>query len=273
MKALLVALALTTFLAAPAFAQDADAVVAKVGGKSITNAQVDVALEALGPQFANVPEEQRRARALDSLIDINAMAAKARDAGLQDSEAVKNRIDLLTNRALHNAYFEENIRNSVTDEELQAQYDSEIAGVAPEQEVRARHILVKTAEEAVAIIEELDNGADFAEIAKEKSTGPSGVQGGDLGFFGKGRMVPAFEKAAFELEPGSYTKEPVETQFGFHIIKVEESRDVPLPSLEQAKEQLRQIVLSEKYTAALEDARSSLSIEILDETLVLPASE
>lgn len=273
MKAFVLALALTSASIITSFAQDADSVVAKVGDRSITNAQIDGALEALGPQFANVPEEQRRARALDSLIDINVLAQKARDAGLDQDAAVKRRIDLLTNRALHNAYFDAELRNSVTDEELKARYDAEVASVNPEQEVKARHILVESEEDAKAIVAELDGGADFAELAKEKSTGPSGAQGGDLGFFGKGRMVPEFEAAAFALEPGSYTKEPVKTQFGYHIILAEEVRDVPLPTFEQAKSQLQQLVLTEKYTAAIQSAREEQKVEILDESLVLPSVE
>jgi len=158
-------------------------------------------------------------------------------------------------------------RTNISDEEVKARFEKEIAAIEPEQELRARHILVKTAEEANAIIAELDGGADFVELAKTKSTGPSGPQGGDLGFFGKGQMVPPFEAAAFALEAGAYTKAPVQTQFGFHVIKLEEKRDRPLPKFEEVQDQMRQVVLRERYLETVKEARSLSNVEILDEEL------
>jgi len=258
-------------LASPAFAQDSK-VLAKVGEKSITQADLDQALKDMGQQFANFPEAQRKARALDSLIDIHVLAAKAEKVGLLDDAETKRRLDLLRNRALHNGYFESKVQPTVDEAAMKARYDKEIGSATPEQEVSARHILVKTEEEAKAIIAELDGGADFIELAKTKSTGPSGPKGGELGYFGKGRMVPEFEQAAFALENGAYTKEPVKSQFGFHVIRVDDKRDKPLPSYEASKQQLRQVMLSEAYAAAVKDARTELGAEILDETLKLPAN-
>lgn len=258
-------------LASPAFAQDSK-VLAKVGEKSITQADLDQALKDMGQQFANFPEAQRKARALDSLIDIHVLAAKAEKVGLLDDAETKRRLDLLRNRALHNGYFESKVQPTVDEAAMKARYDKEIGSATPEQEVSARHILVKTEEEAKAIIAELDAGADFIELAKAKSTGPSGPKGGELGYFGKGRMVPEFEQAAFALEKGAYTKEPVKSQFGFHVIRVDDKRDKPLPSYEASKQQLRQVMLSEAYATAVKDARTELGAEILDETLKLPAN-
>jgi peptidyl-prolyl cis-trans isomerase C len=120
----------------------------------------------------------------------------------------------------------------VSDADIKARYEQEIAAVPPEEEISARHILLETEEAAKAVIAELDAGKDFAELAKEKSTGPSAAQGGDLGFFTKGRMVPEFEAAAFDaLTPGEYGKEPVKTQFGWHVIKVEERRETSAAGL------------------------------------------
>ena len=128
--------------------------------------------------------------------------------------------------------------------------------------MHARHILVKTKEEAEAIIKELDAGADFAKLAKEKSTGPVRPEGGDLGFFSPGQMVPAFEKAAFALKAGKYTKEPVKTQFGWHVIKVEEKRNAPPPEFDQVKDQVRQLVLREKYMATGRQGPQAARIDI-----------
>ncbi|HEY9058832.1 MAG TPA: peptidylprolyl isomerase [Aurantimonas sp.] len=259
------ALALVT-LAAPVAAAESD-VVAKVGDKEITERDLMAAASAIGQQFAQLPPEQRKLALLSALIDIKALAQAAEKAKLQDEPDVATEIAFQRERALHNAYFAKNGVGAVTEEELKARYDKEIASVDAKQEVHARHILVKTREEAEAVIKQLDEGADFEAVAKEKSTGPSGPEGGDLGFFGPGQMVPDFEKAAFAMEPGSYTKEPVETQFGWHVIKVEEKREAQKPSFEQIKDQVRQVVLREKYMELVRDARAELSVEYVDPEL------
>ena len=288
LKPLSLALALTisgAFAAAPAFAQTTDApkaetpaaaapapdaVVATVGDVAITNAKLDQAVAEMGQQFQNVPAEQRRARALDALIDIEVFAALARKDGLDKNAEVQRQTELLVNRALHNNYFRRTIQPAITDEMLKARYDAELAKVEPEQEVKARHILVKTKDEAKAIIKQLEEGGDFVAIAKEKSTGPSGPQGGDLGWFGKGRMVPEFETAAFALEKGAFTREPVKSQFGYHVIRKDDVRDRPLPNFEQAKGQLRQLLMTEAYAKAVEEGRAALGVALKDESLKLP---
>jgi len=251
------------------FAQEPKAV-AKVGETIITEADLNQALLDFAQQFAAVPEAERKARALDSLIDFHVLAQAAKNAGVDKDPGILSRIELLKTRALHNGFFEKKIQTTVTDEDIKARFDKETAATVPEKEVKARHILVKTEDEAKAIIKELEGGADFVELAKSKSTGPSGPSGGDLGFFGTGRMVPAFEKAAFALEKGAYTKEPVQTQFGFHVIKVDEVRNKPLPTFEQAKGQLRQLMLTEAYTKAIKEQRAAIGAEVLDDALKLP---
>ena len=254
-------------LVAPAQAQ----VVAKVGDREITAADVDQAAKDLAQQFANVPEAERRARVLESLIDFNALSILAEQEGLDNDDELKRRLALLRARALHNDYFIKKVQPTVTEEMVRARYEKEIAGLTPEQQLKARHILVKTEDEAKAIIAELEGGADFAELAKTKSTGPSGPRGGDLGTFGKGQMVPAFETAAFALEKGAFSKEPVQTQFGFHVILVEDKIDQPLPTFEQSQQQLRQVLLSEAYAEAVKAGREKLGVNVLDESLKLPA--
>ncbi|MCW5720876.1 MAG: peptidylprolyl isomerase, partial [Devosia sp.] len=157
--------------------------------------------------------------------------------------------------------------DAVTPEEVKARYDKEVAAITPEDEIRARHILVKTEEEAKAIIKDLHAGKDFIEIAKEKSTDPNKSEGGDLGYFGKGRMVPEFETAAFALEKGAYSKEPVKTQFGFHVIKIEDKRKQQPPALEQVEAQVRQLVMRDKYLELLEKAKAAAPIDIQDAAL------
>jgi peptidyl-prolyl cis-trans isomerase C len=269
----------TTFVAAAllltggfwsvASAQDSK-VLAKVGERAVTAADVDQAAKDMAQQFQNFPEAERRARVLDSLIDFTTFAVLAEQAGLDQDEELKRRLVLLRARALHNDYFVKKIQSTVSDDMLKTRFDTETAKMKPEQQIKARHILVKTIEEANAIIEKLEGGADFAELAKTESTGPSGPKGGDLGTFGKGQMVPAFEEAAFSMEKGGYSKQPVKTKFGFHIIKVEDKLDQPLPTFEQSKDQLRQVMLTEAYAVAIKEGRDKLGVQWLDESLKLP---
>ena len=262
------ALLLFTTVAFPVLAEEtADPVVAKVGGVEILKSEIDLAVTGLDPQLANLPDAQKRVAALSSVIDIKLLAADASKEGLQDDATFKQRIAYLTDRELHNAYFKKHVVDAVTPDEVKARYEAEIAKIDPQDEVRARHILVKTEDEAKAVIADLDGGKDFVELAKEKSTDPNKSEGGDLGFFGKGRMVPEFEAVAFTLEPGTYTKEPVKTQFGFHVIKVEEKRKQQPPALEQVEGQVRQIVMRDKYVELLEKAKADAGVEIADPEL------
>lgn len=259
-------LAVTLGLHFPAMAAD-DAVVAKVGNLEIRQSEFDLALANLDPQLAQLPEEQKRVAALSGAIDVKLLIKGAQDEKLDATEDFKNRIRFISERELHNAYFRKHVAEAVTPEEVKARYEKEIAALPQEEEVHARHILVATEEEAKAVIAELDAGKDFAEVAKEKTTDSNKEEGGDLGWFGKGRMVPEFEAAAFGLEKGAYTKTPVQTQFGFHVIKLEDKRVAPPPALDQVEPQVRQLVMRDKYLDLIEKAKADQKIEITDEAL------
>src|SRR5690606_759063 len=205
--------------------------------------------------------------ALSAIIEIRLMAAQAEDAGLAETEEFKSRMAMLRDRALHSAYIEKTIADSVSDEAIRARYDEEIKALPATEEIRARHIIVATEEEAKAIIAELDAGGDFEAIAKEKSQDGAAAQGGDLGYFGKGRMVPEFEQAAFALEVGSYSKEPVKTQFGWHVVKVEDKRNAEPPAFEQVQHQFRSLLLREAYFDAVSKLRDEAKVEITDSAL------
>jgi peptidyl-prolyl cis-trans isomerase C len=252
---------------APA-AVDPNAVVATVNGQSITEADLVMAEGELSKQFAQLPPEQRRAAALSAAIEIKVLAAKAVADGLDKDPEFQRRAAFLQQRALHGEMVEKEVVDKVTDQDVRARYDKEIAAQPAVNEVHARHILVKTKEEAEAIIKQLDGGADFQKLANEHTTDPSGkTNGGDLGYFGPGQMVPEFEKAAMALEPGSYTKQPVQTQFGWHVIKVEDKRPQQPPPFEQVEEQARSAVIRDKYFALVKDARAAAKVEIPDEKL------
>lgn len=256
------------FLPANSFAQDGDdPVVATVGGVEIRTSELQMAEADLDPQFEQLPAEQRRVAALAAVIDIKALARKAEAEELDQTEEFKRLMAFQRDRALHNVLFRSGVVESISDADVKARYDQEVAATQAEEEISARHILVETEEEAKALITELDAGKDFAELAKEKSTGPSAGNGGDLGYFTKGRMVPEFEAAAFALEKGQYAKEPIKTQFGWHVIKVEDRRDAAPPPFEQVADQIRQLLLRERYGDLIREARDNVEIEVLDEAL------
>ncbi len=251
--------------AAPAAAPvDPNKVLATINGAKITVKDVDQISADLDPQFARLPDEQRRLAALTAIIDIKSLAAKAEAEKLDQTPEFKARMQFLRDRALHNDYFKQQVVDKITDADIRARYDKEIAAMPAQNEVRARHILVKTKEEAEAIIKQLDGGASFEEVAKEKSTDGSAAQGGDLGYFGPGQMVPEFEKAATALEIGKYTKEPVQTQFGFHIIKLEDKRVQQPPAFDQVKEQVKSILIRERYMELVKKDRGDLKVEFTD---------
>ena len=256
--------------AAEAPAEDPAKVVATVGDIEITSGEVDAAVADMGQRVATLPRPTARARALDALIDTYVLADLARKEGIDKSQDFLDRMKQQEVRTLQALYFGQKIQGAVSDEAIKAAYDEQVKSLAPKSQVRARHILLKTEDEAKAVIEELKGGADFAEVAKAKSTGPSGPNGGDLGFFGEGQMVPEFERAAFALEPGGYTDEPVKTQFGFHVIKLEEKRQSPPPALTQVEGQIRNQLLREEYLKAVKAGRDAIGVEIADETLKLP---
>jgi peptidyl-prolyl cis-trans isomerase C len=244
-----------------------DAVVAKVGALEIKQSELDLAVANLDPQLAQLPEEQKKVAALSGAIDVKLLAANAEAAGLKDDPEYQRRLAFIAERELHNVYFKKNVVDAVTADEVKARYDKEVAALPKQEEIRARHILVKTEEEAKAVIAELDAGKSFIDLAKEKSTDPNKSEGGDLGYFTKGRMVPEFEEAAFALEKGAYTKTPVKSQFGFHVILLEDKREAAPPALEAVEPQVRQLVMRDKYLALIEKAKTEQKVEIVDETL------
>jgi peptidyl-prolyl cis-trans isomerase C len=258
--------------AAPAPAQPAavapDTVIATINGVAVTEADLKVAEDDLDQQFSKLPPEQRRAAALSAVIEIRLLAADAQAKGFDKDPDFQRRLAFLELRALHSAAVDQEVAAKITEADLKAKYDAQIAATPAVNEVKARHILVKSKEEAEAIIKQLDGGADFEKLANEHTTDPSGkATGGDLGYFGPGQMVPEFEKAAFALEVGAYTKEPVQSQFGWHIIKVEDKRAQPAPAFDQVKDQIKSAVLREKYFALVKSTRDAAKVEIADPAL------
>lgn len=251
---------------APAIAQE-DEVVANLNGQPITESDLALAQQELDQQFAQMPEAQRRAAALSAVIDVRLLASQAEEEGLDETETFQERMNFLRERALHTAYINENVVGAISEEEVRQRYDEEVAKLSPPEEIRARHILVETEEEAQDIIARLNEGGDFAEIAGEASQDGSAQNGGDLGYFARGSMVPAFEEAAFALEIGNYTEEPVETQFGWHVIKIEDKRTQEAPAFEQVQNQIRALIVRDRYIDAISSLRDTAELEIPNEDL------
>ncbi|SET68436.1 peptidylprolyl isomerase [Oceanicella actignis] len=239
---------------------DPDAVVARVNGHEITLGDVILMRANLPPQYQALPDEQLYEALVEQIVTQTLLADKAREAGLDQSRLAKLRARADARNFLAEAQLRREIEKAVTEDALRAAYEKKMAERKPVEEVRARHILVKTKEEAEAVRKELLDGADFAELAKTRSTGPSGPRGGDLGWFEKDMMVPEFAEAAFALEPGEIS-EPVQTQFGWHVIKLEERREKPAPTFEEMREELAAELESEAARAAVDAVREGVTVE------------
>jgi peptidyl-prolyl cis-trans isomerase C len=253
---------------APAAAPDPAKVIATIDGKPVTEADLALAQQSVDQQYAQLPPEQRRAAAFMAIMEIRLLAEKAVSEGLDKDQDFQRRMAFLEQRALHSEVIDKDVGAKITDEEVRARYDKQMADTPPVNEVKARHILVKTKEEAEAIIKELDGGADFQKLANEHTTDPSGkTSGGDLGYFAPGQMVPEFETAAFALELGKYTTAPVQSQFGWHIILVEDKRAQQPPAFDAVKDQVRNLVFREKYFAMVGDLRKAAKVDVSDPEL------
>lgn len=264
LKGLLAATALTALLAVSSVASAEDAVVATINGVDVTKSELDLAESNIDPQLSQLPADQKRVAALTAIVDAKLVAEKAKAEKLDQTPDFKRRAEFIIERELHNAYFKKHIVDAVSDAEVKARYDAELAKMPKEEEVKARHILVKTEEEAKAIIKELDAGKDFAELAKAKSTDPNKSDGGDLGYFRKGQMVPEFETAAFAMAKGKHSETPVKSQFGYHVILVEDKRIAPPPAFDKVKDQVKQIVMRDKYMELLKTSKQGAKVEVLD---------
>lgn len=255
----LVALTTTAFAQEQAGADDT--VVATINGTEIFRTDVEFAAQALPEQMRQVPMEQIYPMLLDRVIDFKLLEVAAEDQKLGDDPEIQPALAQARANVLRDAMLRKTIDARTTDEALQTQYEELKAGEGfSYEEVHARHILLASEEDAKAVITDLEGGADFAELAKEKSTGPSGPQGGDLGYFKQGQMVPEFGDAAFTMEIGSTSAEPVKTQFGFHVIKVEDKRKVE-PTFEETEPQIRQEVARTVVTELVAELREGAEIE------------
>jgi peptidyl-prolyl cis-trans isomerase C len=238
-----------------------DPVVAVVNGSKIHRSEVEDARRRLPPQFQEMPAEVVFGMIVNSLVDSRLVAAEARKKGLHNDREVKEQMARIEEQVLERAMLIRHINEKMTEADLKQRYDAFVAGFQAKEQVRARHILLETEEQAKEVIAELDKGADFAELAGKRSVGPSAGQGGDLGYFAKDELTPAFAEAAFAIEAGKHSAAPVQTQFGWHVIKVEDRRTGAPPTFEESREQIKAEAAREIASAYIEGLRTGAAIQ------------
>jgi peptidyl-prolyl cis-trans isomerase C len=259
--------------AAPAQATPPDPkeVVATVNGQPITRQDVIDSASNLPPQY-QAQIDSIFPQLLNRLIGFQLVTEKGRAEGLADDAEVKKLVKQFEDEAIRQVYFNNYVKKSVTDDAIKAVYDADLAAHPPQPEIRAAHILVKTEDEAKAIIDQLNKGADFAQLAKEKSIDTqSGKDGGELGWFSKDTMVKEFSDAAFAMQRGDISKTPVKSQFGWHIIKIEDSRMQIPPTLDQRKDEIRGALAQEAAHKLVQDLISGAKVDYTKPEYKVPA--
>ena len=270
-------LAATLALAAPVvMAQDAaikdDKTIAIVNGHEIKVSEVQMATDDIIGQLPDLPPKLRYPFVVEYLVERHLLAQLAVKEGVADTEEYKRRLALYQAKALRDAYFFQKIRPQVTEEQIKAAYDAEAAKVAQTERIRARHILVGSEKEAKDILDRLAKNEKFEDLAKKYSLDGSKDYGGDLGYFTAPEMVPEFSKAAFALKAGE-TSQPVKTDFGWHIIRLEDRKMGAAQPFDQVKAAIRNVLLRKKVQETMDGLRATAKIEIVDEDLKKYADE
>ncbi len=248
---------------APALTTPADGILARVQGVEIRQADLDAAEEDIGGQAtAQMTPEQKRDYLLSFVIDLTLAAKAAEQRNVQNGPDFARKLTYYRNKLLVETLLNDETRSRVTEAEMRKIYDEQRARITPEEEVRARHILVETEDEAKALIAQIRGGANFETVAREKSKDPGGQRnGGDLGFFTKAQMVPEFAEAAFAMQPGQLSTAPVKSQFGWHIIKLEERRQREIPSFEQVRGQIEDFLTRRVQADLVQKLRSEAQVQ------------
>ena len=255
----------------PGASSGPDPVVARVNGAEIRQSDLKLAEDDLGGELQAAPPEVKREHLVAYITDIILVAQAAESRKLQENEEFKRRQSFLRNKLLMGLLLQNHGKTAATDDAMRELYDQAVKPMGAQEEVRARHILVETEEEAKAILEQLKAGGDFAALAKEKSKDPGAAAGGDLGYFGKEQMVPEFAEVAFRMYAGQLSN-PVKTQFGWHIIKVEDRRNKPVPDFDKVKDQIEAYVARRAQTEFVAQLREKAKIERLDKPAAAPGA-
>ncbi|PCI84599.1 MAG: hypothetical protein COB24_14400 [Hyphomicrobiales bacterium] len=245
--------------------EPSEKLVAIVNGISIRQYEYDIAQQSLQEELVNLSKAQKQQRILQFLIDLKLMSEAARQDGFDQKVEYQQKIAFLSEQTLNNLYFVEKVLEKIDDKALLDFYDQEMKKIVPSTESHARHILFDDEDKGNAVLRLLDDGADFAEMAGIHSTGPTKTQGGDLGYFSEGEMVAEISAALVGLKIGEFTKDLVKTKFGYHIIKLEDVREKPLPTFEKVKNSLYGVLLQNKVDELSSELRKSAQIELFIE--------
>lgn len=262
MTALFTRLVLIAFIAsvAPAFAQD-DPIVAKVNGTDIRQSDLTAAEEDIGQNLPPMAPDAKRDYLITYVTDMLIIAKAAEAKKIGDSADFKRKLDIARNKLLMEGLLTAEAKSAVTDDAMKKVYAEATKQMGEEKEVHARHILVEKEDEAKAVLADLKKGGDFAAIAKEKSKDPGSKEsGGDLGYFTKDQMVPEFAEVAFKLDKGQLS-DPVKTQFGWHVLKVEDKRNRPIPEFDKVKDQIETYVVRKAQADLVTKLRGEAKIE------------
>ncbi len=239
-------------------------VVARVDGKEITRVDVYRFIQTMPANIQQLPAAAVYPMALEQVVNTRIVQNKAEESDVQNTEAFKVELEMAKQQLERNIYLQNQVNNKITDSKLESAYKDYMNNVPEVEERRARHILLEDESKAKAVIEKLNNNGDFVELAKELSVGPTAPKGGDLGYFAKGEMVPEFSDKVFSMKKGDVTSEPVKTQFGYHVIMLEDTRERPKPTMEQLKPALEAEIRRELLTEMMQDWRESVKIEQFD---------
>ena len=248
-------------MAADAAVPPGDPVVARVDGVELHLSDVEAAQQNLPPQAQKLPLPQIYPILLDRLVDGALITEAGRKQHLDQDPEVQSRLKRYEDRLIQESYLNRAVKQAETEDRLRTRYQTLLKEKPAHEEVHASHILLASEAEAKSVIAELDKGADFAALAKKYSTDPGAQSGGDLGYFGHDEIVAEFADAAFGLPAGQYTRTPVKTEFGWHVIKVEDRRLSKPPSFEEAREELNRDLANEIISAKLQELRGAAKIE------------
>ncbi len=240
-----------------------DAVIARVNGVEIKQSDLALAEEDVGAEMQGTPPDAKREQLITYLADVIMVTQEAEKKKISDNPDFKRRLAFLRNKLLMGFELQEEAKAAVNEEAMQQTYQDAVKSISGQEEVRARHILVESEDEAKAILADLKGGADFATLAKEKSKDPGAADGGDLGYFGKDQMVPEFAEVAFKMYAGQLSN-PVKTQFGWHIIKVEDKRVRQPPEFDKVRDQIETYMMRKAQTDFVAKLRQAGKIERLD---------
>ncbi|MBA3814117.1 MAG: peptidyl-prolyl cis-trans isomerase [Alphaproteobacteria bacterium] len=261
---LLKSISFVAFLAAATPLHAADPVVANVNGQKFTYSQVMEAKANLPKQYQSAPDDKIFPVLLNQIVDTNLIEKAASTEGLENKPEVKKAIEKAKEGIIAQAYLLEKVKDKITDAAIQEKYNEVIKNFPKEKEVHLRHILVKDQAIAQSIIKALKNGTDFKKLAKEKSTDGTKNEGGDLGFFRKSELPKELAEEAFTLKPGAYSQTPIKTDFGWHVIMVEQLRDAVPPKFDEIKTELKGLMTQEAVVALVKGLRATAKIELFD---------